>query len=145
VEEKNIDKEDGSASETHDDLSDELEPAAAAAAVAAAQDRGDDDDEIVSTTGMNSREKRWREAKGKKETKETKKPKTAHKPQDDTKVEKKTAGFVIPDGFTIEMIKRANGNTKGRVDRYYISPTGQRLRSIKEVQRYLRYKNITDD
>jgi len=40
-------------------------------------------------------------------------------------------------GWKIKVSVRASGKTQGRIDYYYISPLGKRLRSLVEVKKEL--------
>ncbi|KAL8263671.1 hypothetical protein R6Q59_021801 [Mikania micrantha] len=43
----------------------------------------------------------------------------------------------LPEGWDMILRKRTSGATEGTVDRYYIAPSGQRLRSKNEVLTFL--------
>ncbi|KAK1430489.1 hypothetical protein QVD17_13266 [Tagetes erecta] len=43
----------------------------------------------------------------------------------------------LPDDWGMKLKKRTSGATEGTVDRYYISPSGQRLRSKNEVLNFI--------
>ncbi|KAI3703358.1 hypothetical protein L1987_73373 [Smallanthus sonchifolius] len=49
----------------------------------------------------------------------------------------KTRPSWLPDGWNMIFKKRTSGATEGTVDRYFIAPSGHRLRSKNEVLNFL--------
>nr|XP_043629183.1 methyl-CpG-binding domain-containing protein 5-like [Erigeron canadensis] len=57
---------------------------------------------------------------------------------DDSSVSaKRTRPDWLPENWNMILRKRSSGATLGTIDRYYIAPTGQRLRSKNEVMTFL--------
>jgi len=58
-----------------------------------------------------------------------------HSPLDETL--DTVSGLTLPKGWSMERRRRSSGRTKGRIDRYWYSPSGQKFRSIVSIKRFL--------